>query len=197
VKRTPMPDSLMRQLEAWRMQWVLLQLAVQLDQRWLPSLRAQSEDAVEEVFSIARKLAGVGHELVGLGELRKHLLAHAIETGATLADGLSALAARSGQVELRSRRAEDVLFVARMLDRSVGMRSGELTVNPAAQRALWSSISSTHDRSEPPRRGPEVMRQACSHVLSRLDDWLEEERQQTQVPGPDSTRAMRSHANHS
>jgi hypothetical protein len=160
----------------WNMQWALLHLAMQLDQRWLPSLRRQSDAAADEVFSIARKLAGVERDFASLGELRKHLLERIIQTGSDLAEGLSARPERSVRFGLRKRRAEDVLFIARTLDRCVGMRSGELTVNPGAQRALWTSISSTCDRSEPPRRGPELIRHTCSHVLNRLEDWLEEER---------------------
>jgi hypothetical protein len=163
-------------IETWRMQWLLLHVAVQLDQKWLPSLRQQSEDALQEVLAIAEKLGGVKREFASLGELRKHLLEQIIATGSTLADGLSVQSPRAERVGRSKRRADDLLFIARTLDRCVGMRSGELTVNPGAQRTLWSSISSTCDQSEPPRRGPELMRHTCCHALIRLDDWLEEQR---------------------
>jgi hypothetical protein len=169
-------------VEMLHMQWALLHLAVQLDQRWLPSLRQQSDAAVDEVFSIAQKLAGVKRDFANLGELRKHLLERIVETGSSLAEGLSAQPVRGVRFGLRKRRADDVLFIARTLDRCVGMRSGELTVNPGAQRALWAAISSTRDSADPPRRGPELIRHTCSHVLTRLEDWLEEERDCAERP---------------
>jgi len=175
-----MPDNDVKRLEQWHMQWVLLHVAVQLDQRWLPALRSQSEAAVAEVFSIARKAGGVKRELANLGELRKHLLEQIIETGSALAEGLSVRAGRSPRFARRNRCAEELLFIARTLDRCVGMRSGELTVNSGAHRVLWSSISPARDGSEPPRRGSLLIRHACFHVLSRLEDWLEEERAQAQ-----------------
>jgi hypothetical protein len=164
-------------IETWRMQWVLLQLAVQLDQRWLPSFQPQSQDAVKEIFSIAKKLGGVTRELATLGELRKHLLEQIIETGSTLANSLSVETTRGDARASERQNAEDILFVARTLDRCVGMRSGDLTVNSAAQRLLWSSITSTRsDQSEAPRRGPELIRHTCTLALTRLDDWLDRQR---------------------
>src|SRR5687767_7426920 len=172
-----MLDKDLARIETWHMQWVLLHVAVQLDQRWLPSLRHQSSAAVEEVFSIAQKLGGVTRDFVSLGDLRKHLLEKIIETGTQVAEGLSARPVLNVRFGLRKNRADDILFIARTLDRCVGMRSGELTVNPGAQRALWSAISSTRDQSEVPRRGQELIRHTCGHVLSRLEDWLDEERE--------------------
>jgi hypothetical protein len=79
-------------IETWRMQWVLLQLAVQLDQ------------------------GGVKREVATLGELRKHLLEQIIETGSTIANSantrplcwpVTAAPARSGadSPNMRSRTA--------------------------------------------------------------------------------------------
>jgi hypothetical protein len=177
-----MLEKHLRYIEVLHMQWTLLHLAVQLDQRWLPSLRQQSDGAVDEVFAIARKLGGVSRDFRNLGELRKHLLERIVETGSSLAEGLTAQPVRGVRFGLRKRRADDMLFIARTLDRCVGMRSGELTVNPDAQRALWAAISSTRDSSDPPRRGAELIRHTCSHVLNRLEDWLEEERESAERP---------------
>jgi len=177
-------------LETLHVQWTLLHLAVQLDHRWLPSSRQRIGAAADdEVFTIAQKLGGLKRDFASLGELRKHLLECIVETGSHLALGLSAQSVQTVRFGLRKRRADDVLFIARTLDRCVGMRSGDLTCNPGAQRALWSVVSSTSDRTEMPRRGPELIRQTCIHVLTRLEDWLEEEREIVNAQSVASARA--------
>jgi hypothetical protein len=192
----PTSDNWVRLIETWRVQWSLLRLAVQLDQRWVLSLRPQTEEAVEEVFAIARQLGGVTRDIGNLGEMRTHVLDQILETGAKLIDNLSALDV-SLLVQQRLRCAEDVLFIARALQRSVGMHSGELTFNPAAQRALWYSIAASRDRSEMPHRGSKLTRETCCHVLSRLDELLSENHQPAQIHGAGFSAALRRQANHS
>ena len=165
-------------VEIWHMHWLLLRVSAQLDQNWLPTFRQQSDEAADEALSIAQKLTGFEREFENLGELREHLLEQIVETGATLADRLSC---ESGSLATQSRRrvAEDSLFIARTLSRCVDMRTGRLTVHHDAQLALWSSLSSTLDAIEPPRRGPELVRHTCTHVLERLEDWIKADLAQT------------------
>lgn len=169
-------------VEIWHMHWLLLRVSAQLDQQWLPSFKEQSDGAADEALSIAKKLTGFEREFENLGELREHLLEQIVETGATLADRLSCQSpgpAGSAAIEARRRVAEDSLFIARTLSRCVDMRTGRLTVHHDAQLALWSSLSSTLDAVEPPRRGPELVRHTCTHVLERLEDWIKADLAQT------------------
>lgn len=163
-----------RLFETWYMQWRLLDMAVRLDRQWVPSLQQQGDDATQEVVSIAQKLAGFERDFGSLGELREHLLERIIETGSTLADSILAddLSDHASGTGRGERCAEDILFIARTLDRCVGMRSCRLTFNFGAQQALWSSISAVRDSSEQPLLGPELVQHTCIHVLSRLENWV-------------------------
>ncbi len=170
-----MSDSDSKLVEIWHMHWLLLRVSAQLDQHWLPTFKPQSDDATDEALAIAQKLTGFQREFANLGELREHLLEQIVETGSVVADRLSCQAPRGAALESRRRVAEDTLFIARTLSRCVDMRTGRLTVHHDAQIALWSSLSSTLDALEPPRRGPELVRHTCTHVLERLEDWIKED----------------------
>lgn len=195
MSSTAMANKLLL-IETWRLQWVLLQLSVQLDQRWMPSLRSRSDDAVEELFCVVGRIGGLSSDCSSLGEMRTHLLEQILVTGTALSDSMNEFATFADRLNHRWQCAEDVLFIARTLERAVGMHSVELTVNAGAQRTLWVCISFTRDRSRMPQRGPDLMRQTCSHVLSRLDEFLEEERRQSQIPLTDRAQAMRSQSNY-
>jgi len=184
------------QLEIWHMHWILLHVAVQLDQRWSPTLRPQSEAAALEALSIARKLGRFERDFASLGELRKHLVGQILETGSTLADGLSCQGSEPSQRLERHRRcAEDILFIARMLERAVDLDSCRFTGNDEARQVLWSSIATTSDRSEPAPSGHELVRHACTHAIERLEDWFKEESAPRPAPlvSMPIARADRSH----
>jgi hypothetical protein len=187
-----------KRVEIWHMHWLLLRVSAQLDQHWLPSFKAQSDDAADEALSIAKKLTGFEREFANLGELRQHLLEQIVATGATLVEQLSSQSSGARSSESRRRVAEDSLFIARTLSRCVDMRTGRLTVHHDAQLALWSSLSSTLDALEPPRRGPELVRHACTHVLERLEDWIKADLAQTRraaSPSPQLTFPVRGEMN--
>jgi hypothetical protein len=173
-----MSDVDSKLVEIWHMHWLLLRVSAQLDQHWLPSFKRQSDDAVDEALTLAQKLTGFEREFANLGELREHLLEQIVDMGSTLADQLSCRGSAAERVERRRRCAEDALFMARTLSRCVDMRTGRLTVHHDAQLALWSSLTSTLDSLEPPRRGPELVRHTCTHVLERLEDWIKEDHAQ-------------------
>jgi hypothetical protein len=161
-------------LGLWHMQWLLLDMAIRLDRRWLPWLQQQSDEAVQEALSIAQQLPGLQRKFTSLGEMRTQLLQAIIDTGGSLVDEVGQ-EPRLERIERHEREAQDLLLIARMLERCLDMRTCRRRFNHKAYRTLLGFLSPGVDYI-PLHRGPDLGQQTCSHVLGRVKIWLAEAR---------------------